>query len=358
MRIAQVAPLCESCPPQLYGGTERVVSILTEELVRQGHEVTLFASGDSVTGAKLVSPCKQALRLNAECQDPLAYHMMLVHRIARSAHLFDVIHFHIDYLHFPSFAPTWRKTLTTLHGRLDLPDLAPLMREFSMMPLVSISNAQRAPLAWANWYGTVYHGLPRDLYGLGRGAGGYLAFIGRISPEKGPERAIEIARRAGLPLIIAAKVDRVDREYYKARVEPLLNDPLIEYIGEVDDAEKRALLADATAVLFPIDWPEPFGLVLIEAMACGTPAIAFRRGAVAEIIEQGRTGLVVDSIEEAVAAIPVVQGLDRVKIREAFEERFLVDRMARDYVALYGDLLRRSEADGTQHRTAAEAGDG
>jgi glycosyltransferase involved in cell wall biosynthesis len=359
MRIAQVAPLCESCPPQLYGGTERVVSHLTEELVRQGHEVTLFASGDSRTSATLSSPCAQALRLDPKCQDPLAYHMMLVNRVARNAHLFDIIHFHIDYLHFPSFAPSWNRTLTTLHGRLDLPDLAPLMREFAMMPLVSISNAQRAPLSSANWYGTVAHGLPPDLYNLGRGEGGYLAFIGRISPEKGPESAIEIARRAGLPLVIAAKVDKVDRDYYKARVEPLLDDPLIEFIGEVDDSEKGALLGDAMALLFPIDWPEPFGLVMIEAMAAGTPVIAFRRGAVSEIVEDGVTGFVVDSIDAAVAAIPAAQRLDRRMIRRRFDERFQVERMTREYVDLYSEVLRRGcDGNNRKRHTAAEAGDG
>ena len=229
MRIAQVAPLFESCPPQLYGGTERVVSHLTEELVRQGHDVTLFASGDSRTLAVLEPPCERALRLDPQCRDPLAHHMVLINRVARNAHLFDFIHFHTDYLHFPLFASRWRKTLTTLHGRLDLPDLPPLMREFPMMPLASISDAQRAPLSWANWCGTVHHGLPPDLFAFGRGAGGYLAFLGRISPEKGPERAIAIARRVGMPLVIAAKVDKVDHDYYKAEIRPLLNDPLIEF---------------------------------------------------------------------------------------------------------------------------------
>ncbi len=358
MRIAQVAPLCESCPPQLYGGTERVVSHLTEELVRQGHEVTLFASGDSRTTATLEAPCERALRLDPQCRDPLAHHMVLVNRVARHAHLFDIIHFHIDYLHFPLFASRSGKTLTTFHGRLDLPDLPPLLREFPMMPLVSISDAQRAPMPWANWHGTVYHGLPPDLFSLGRGEGGYLAFLGRISPEKGPERAIEIARRIGLPLIIAAKIDKVDQDYYQEQIQPLLNDPLIEFIGEVNDEEKGALLGDATALLFPIDWPEPFGLVQIEAMACGTPVIAFRRGAVPEIIEPGVTGIIVDGVDQAVAAIPATIELDRWVIRQRFEERFQIERMTRDYVALYRDILYRAAVTDQKPTTAADAGDG
>ncbi|MGA8759825.1 MAG: glycosyltransferase family 4 protein [Stellaceae bacterium] len=357
MRIAQVAPLCESCPPQLYGGTERVVSHLTEELVRQGHEVTLFASGDSRTKATLEAPCERALRLDPGCRDPLAHHMVLVNRVARNAHLFDIIHFHIDYLHFPLFAPRWGKTLTTLHGRLDLPDLAPLMREFPMMPLVSISDAQRAPLSWANWYGTVHHGLPPDLFSPGHGKGGYLAFVGRISPEKGPERAIEIARRVGLPLVIAAKVDEADYEYYTTQVEPLLNDPLIEFIGEVNDDEKGALLGDAAALLFPIDWPEPFGLVQIEAMACGTPVIAFRRGAVPEIIDPGVTGFIVDGLDEAVAAVPEALRLDRDMIRQRFDDRFQVERMTRDYVSFYRKILHFGAVSDRKPTTAADAGD-
>jgi glycosyltransferase involved in cell wall biosynthesis len=356
MRIAQVAPLFESCPPQLYGGTERVVSHLTEELVRQGHDVTLFASGDSQTRAVLEAPCKRALRLDPRCRDPLAHHMVLVHRVACRAHLFDIIHFHIDYLHFPLFASLWAKTLTTLHGRLDLPDLPPVFREFPMMPLVSISEAQRAPVRWANWYGTVHHGLPPNLFSLGRGEGGYLASLGRICPEKRPDWAIEIARQAGLPLVIAAKVDKVDEQYFREQIQPLLNDPLIEFIGEIDDTEKGAFLGDAAAVLFPIDWPEPFGLVQIEAMACGTPVIAFRRGAVPEITAPGITGYLVDSIDEAITAIPSALRLDRSAIRRHFEERFGVARMARDYVELYEKMLRHG-AD-RRPRTAAEADDG
>jgi glycosyltransferase involved in cell wall biosynthesis len=353
MKIAQVAPLYESCPPKLYGGIERVVSYLTEELVRQGHEVTLFASGDSKTKAQLQAPCVRALRLDSQCKDPLPYHFISLYRLARVADAFDIIHFHTDYLHFPLFAQQWSKTLTTLHGRLDLPDLAPILREFEMMPLVSISNAQRAPMPWANWYGTVHHGLPPNLYGDGCGDGGYLAFIGRICPEKRPDWAIEIARRAGLPLTIAAKVDKADRTYYKTRIKPLLKDPLVEFIGEIGDDEKGAFLADAAALLFPIDWPEPFGLVLIEAMANGTPVIAFGRGSVPEIVDHGVTGLIVDSIDEAVVAVPLAKAVDRVAIRRRFEERFSVERMASDYLELYNAVLRRGTVDAVLSSAAA-----
>jgi len=353
MRIAQVAPLYESCPPQLYGGTERVVSYLTEELVRQGHEVTLFASGDSRTEAVLQAPCDRALRLDPECRDPLPYHFISLYRLARIAVAFDVIHFHTDYLHFPLFAQHRGKTLTTLHGRLDLPDLPPLMREFAMMPLVSISNAQRTPMPWANWYGTVYHGLPTSLYAAGWGDGGYLAFIGRICPEKRPDLAIEIARRAGLPLTIAAKVDKADRTYYKTKIKPLLKDPRIEFIGEIGDSDKGALLGDATALLFPVDWPEPFGLAVIEAMANGTPVIAFGRGSLPEIVEHAVTGFIVENVDEAVAAVPLAKALDRVAIRRRFEERFSVERMARDYVALYETVLCHGAMDGALNSAAA-----
>jgi glycosyltransferase involved in cell wall biosynthesis len=341
MRIAQVAPLYESCPPQLYGGTERVVSYLTEELVRQGHEVTLFASGDSRTAAVLKAPCERALRLDPNCKDPLAYYLVLLNRVARSADAFDIIHFHMDFLHFPLFAPLWGKTLTTAHGRLDLPDLPPVFEEFPMMPLVSISDAQRTPVPWANWHGTVYHGLPTDLYERGRGDGGYLAFIGRISPEKGVDRAIEIARRAGIPLKIAAKVDKVDVAYYNSKIKRLLKSPGIEFIGEIGEKEKGPFLGGAIALLFPIDWPEPFGLVTIEAMANGTPVIAFDRGAVREVVDHGVTGVVVDSVDEAVALLPQALALDRKAIRRHFEGRFSVERMAREYVALYSEVARR-----------------
>ena len=345
MRIAQFAPLYESCPPQLYGGTERVVSYLTEELVRQGHQVTLFASGDSQTQATLEAPCTRALRLDACCKDTLPYHLISLYRLARNAGAFDILHFHTDYLHFPLFAPYWGKMLTTLHGRLDLPDLPPIFREFAMLPLASISNAQREPLPWANWYGTVYHGLPRNLYHRGCGDGGYLAFIGRICPEKRPDWAIEIAHRVGLQLIIAAKVDHVDRAYYETTIKPLLKHPRIEFIGEIGERDKGAFLGGALALLFPVDWPEPFGLVTVEAMATGTPVIAFGRGSVPEIIDHGVTGFVVDSVEEAAAAVPLARTLDRAAIRRRFEDRFTVERMASDYLALYESILRRGIVD-------------
>jgi len=269
----------------------------------------------------------------------------MLNGVARSAEEFDIIHFHVDFLHFPLFARLWGKTLTTTHGRLDLPDLPPLFREFPMLALVSISDAQRAPAPWASWHGTVHHGLPTDLYLPGRGDGGYLAFIGRISPEKGVEKAIEIARRVGIPLKIAAKVDKADIDYYNHKIKRLLKGPGVEFIGEIGDRDKGEFLGRAMALLFPIDWPEPFGLVMIEAMANGTPIIAFRRGSVPEIIDEGLTGFVVDSVERAVAAIPRVAALDRSDVRRCFEERFSVRRMARDYIGLYDDVLHRSSID-------------
>jgi len=339
MRIAQVAPLYESVPPKLYGGTERVVSYLTEELVRQGHDVTLFASGDSVTRARLVAPTRRSLRLDAMCVDQLAHHMLLLEAVFRDTRTFDVLHFHIDYLHFLLSKRQATPHVTTLHGRLDLPDLQPLYRGFPGVPLISISNAQRVPLPHANWVGTVYHGLPRDLYTFRERPGGYLAFLGRISPEKRLDRAIQIARRIGMPIKIAAKVDSVDREYFEARIAPLINDRRVEYVGEVGEAEKDEFLGNAYALLFPIDWPEPFGLVMIEAMACGTPVIAYRRGAVPEVVDDGRTGFIVDSLEDAVSAAERVSGLDRRRCRAVFEERFTAERMVRDYVAIYTRLV-------------------
>jgi glycosyltransferase involved in cell wall biosynthesis len=341
MRIAQVAPLYESVPPKLYGGTERVVSYLTEELVRQGHEVTLFASGDSQTHARLISPCSRSLRLDPNCVDQLCSHMVLLDQVLQRAAEFDVIHFHIDYLHFPATRRCRTPHVTTLHGRLDLPDLPPLYRRFSDVPVVSISDAQRQPLAWANWQGTVYHGLPSDLIQFHPQPEGYLAFVGRIAPEKRPDRAIEIARRCGRPLKIAAKVDRVDREYFERTIKPLLDGPDVEYVGEIGEHQKSDFFGNAAALLFPIDWPEPFGLVMIESMACGTPVVAWRCGSVPEVIEESVTGFVCDSIDEMVQAALRAGQLSRRRCRQEFESRFQAARMADDYVQIYRRLLDR-----------------
>jgi glycosyltransferase involved in cell wall biosynthesis len=338
MKIAQIAPLYESCPPRLYGGTERVVSYLTEELVRLGHDVTLFASGDSITGAALDPGCVSSLRL-ANCQDPLVYHLAMLHRVGQRAAEFDILHFHTDYLHFPLFAGMAGKTLTTLHGRLDIPDLPVMMRQFEMMPLVSISEAQRRPMTWANWHDTVHHGLPEQLYRHRGGEGGYLAFLGRMSPEKGVDRAVEIARRSGWRLRLAAKVDPLDELYFERKIKPLLQDPQVDFIGEIGEVDKNAFLGDAAALLFPIDWPEPFGLVVIEAMATGTPVIAFGSGSVPEIIEEGVTGFIVDDVESAAAAVPLALRLDRRLVRRRFEQRFTAERMALDYLTIYRQLV-------------------
>jgi glycosyltransferase involved in cell wall biosynthesis len=338
VRIAQVAPLYESVPPKLYGGTERVVSYLTEELVRQGHEVTLFASGDSITRAELVPACPRALRLDEACVDRLAPHFVMLERVLRQAHRFDVIHFHIDYLHYPLSRRQSVAHVTTLHGRLDLPELPALYDIFPDVPVVSISDAQRRPLPQANWQATVYHGLP-DTLRLRERPGDYLAFLGRISPEKRVDRAVEIARRAGMKLKVAAKIDAVDRDYFRAEVEPLFRDPMVEYVGEIGERDKGEFLGNAHALLFPIDWPEPFGLVMIEAMACGTPVVAYRRGSVPEVIDDGVTGFVVEDVEEAVLAVAKAGFLDRARVRRVFDERFSAARMASDYVAVYRRLI-------------------
>jgi glycosyltransferase involved in cell wall biosynthesis len=340
MRIAQIAPLHERVPPKLYGGTERVVAFLTEELVRQGHEVTLFASGDSETSAKLVRCCDMALRLNPEVRDTLPYHMIMLDAVRRRIDEFDILHFHIDVLHAPLMREFADRTLTTLHGRLDLPDLVPFYAAFGDLPLASISNDQQGYLKDVNWLGTVHHGLPRNLLPFSQKGGGYLAFLGRIAPEKGPDRAIEIATRCGMPLKIAAKVDRVDQAYWEEKIRPMVKaNSDVEFIGEIGESDKADFLGGGAALLFPIDWPEPFGLVMIEAMACGTPVIAYRRGSVSEIVQDNVSGFVVDTIEEAVAAVRRVADLDRAKVRAAFERRFTAERMARDYVALYRQLL-------------------
>jgi len=351
MRIAQVAPLYESVPPKYYGGTERVVSYLTEELVRQGHEVTLFASGDSVTKARLVAACPHSLRLDKHCVDQMAHHILLLEQVIRRADQFDIVHFHVDYLHFALSRRQPTAHVTTLHGRLDIPDLVPLYQEFSDMPVVSISDAQREPLPWVNWQATVYHGLPEDLYSFRAAPGTYLAFLGRISPEKGVDRAIEIAKRVRMPLKIAGKVDRVDEDYFESVVNPLLRDPLVEYIGEIGEGEKDEFLGNAYALLFPIDWPEPFGLVMIEALACGTPVIAYRRGSVPEVMGEGRTGFMVKGLEEAVEAVGRVPELRRERCREIFAQRFTAPRMAGDYLRVYERLIehkaeRASKAEG------------
>ena len=348
MHVAQVAPLYESVPPKYYGGTERVVSYLTEELVRQGHQVTLFASGDSVTKAHLVAPCSRSLRLDGHCVDQLAHYIVMLEQVFCEAQAFDLLHFHIDYLHFPLSSRQSTPTLTTLHGRLDIPDLVPVYWMFPSVPVVSISQAQREPLPWLNWQGTVYHGLPEDLYTFREQPGTYLAFLGRISPEKRVDRAIDIAKRVGIPLKIAAKVDRVDREYYTEVIKPLLDHPLIEYVGEVGEGEKDAFLGEAYALLFPIDWPEPFGLVMIEALACGTPVIAYRRGSVPEVLEDGVTGWIVEGLEEAVQAVERVATISRTRCRQVFEERFSASRMAQDYLRIYLRLL-----EGETERAAA-----
>lgn len=343
MKIAQIAPLMESVPPRLYGGTERIVSYLTEELVSLGHEVTLFASGDSITAANLVPCVPKALRLDASVRDTIPYYMLMLDRVRQRVDDFDVLHFHIDQFHFPLFRSIAGRTVTTLHGRQDLPDLLPLYLGFDDMPLVSISNAQRRPVPDANFAGTVHHGIPTRLHhGTAEARGSYLAFLGRISPEKRPDRAISIARALGIPLKIAAKVDRADAAYFKTEIEPLLKGGGVEFIGEINDHQKTQFLGDAQALLFPVDWPEPFGLSMIEAMACGTPVLAFRCGSVPEIVEDGITGAVVETVDEAIAALPRVIALDRKKVRQRFEQRFSATRMAKDYVSIYRSLLATS----------------
>jgi glycosyltransferase involved in cell wall biosynthesis len=343
LKIAQIAPLIESVPPRLYGGTERIVSYLTEELVALGHEVTLFASGDSITAANLVPCVPKALRLEAGVRDPIPYYMLMLDRVRQRADEFDVLHFHIDQFHFPLFRSIAGRTVTTLHGRQDLPDLLPLYLGFGDMPLVSISNAQRRPVPNANFAGTVHHGIPAALHRATTEAhGGYLAFLGRISPEKRPDRAISIARALGIPLKIAAKVDRVDEIYFKTEIEPMLEAGGVEFIGEINEHQKTQFLSDAQVLLFPVDWPEPFGLSMIEAMACGTPVLAFRCGSVPEIVEDGVTGAIVETMEEAIEALPRVIEFNRKKVRQRFEQRFSATRMANDYVGIYRSLLAKS----------------
>lgn len=341
MKIAQIAPLAESCPPRLYGGTERIVATLTDQLVAMGHEVTLFASGDSGTAAELVRCTDMALRLNPAVREHLPYTMIMLDEVRRRAPEFDLLHFHIDILQFPIIRPFANRTVTTLHGRLDLPDLRPFYAAFPDIPLASISQSQRLPMPQnLNWVGNVYHGLPRDRFAFSpQPKGDYLAFLGRISPEKRPDRAIEIALRAGIPLKIAAKVDRADQAYWDNVIHPMIQDnPLMEYLGEVNEREKADFLGNALALLFPIDWPEPFGLVMIESMACGTPVIATRCGSVPEVIDEGVTGFIVDTVDEAVMAVQRAVNLDRGGVRARFEQRFTAERMAHDYVDIYTAL--------------------
>jgi glycosyltransferase involved in cell wall biosynthesis len=340
MRIAQIAPLFEAVPPKLYGGTERVVSSLTEALVEMGHDVTLFASGDSVTSAKLDPPWPRALRLDPDIRDWVATYAVMIEYVRQRAHLFDVLHFHIDYFPNSVFLRQDVPFLTTLHGRLDLPELGVVYSTFPQVPLISISDNQRTPLPNVGWAGTVYHGMSETLLTpLPVANRDYFAFLGRISPEKGIERAIQIAGRAGVKLKVAAKVDKADAAYFKASVEPLLADANVEFIGEINDAQKPAFLSGAKALLFPIDWPEPFGLVMIEAMACGCPIIAMRRGSVPEVMDDGVTGFVVNSVDEAVAACARLDEIDRAGVRARFEQRFTARRMAEDYVAIYRRLI-------------------
>lgn len=343
MKIAQVAPLSEAVPPKLYGGTERIVSFLTEELVKLGHDVTLLASGDSCTSARLIGVVPEALRLDAKCEDMLAPHIVQLKKVLEMEKEFDIIHFHTDYLNFLIEDLLNTPHLTTLHGKLTIPELQMVYNAFGEQPVVSISNHQRLPLPQANFIGTIHHGIPEDLFKKGNGEGKYLAFLGRISPEKRCDRAIEMAIASNIPLVIAAKVDKADKEYFKEKIEPMLQHPLVSFIGEINEDQKQEFLGKAKALLFPIDWPEPFGLVMIEAMACGTPVIAWNKGSVPEIIEDGENGFIVNSMEEAVDAISKLDLLDRNRVRSNFEERFTASRMAADYLELYRQIISKKK---------------
>jgi glycosyltransferase involved in cell wall biosynthesis len=360
VKIAQIAPLIESCPPQLYGGTERIVSYLTEELVRQGHDVTLFASGDSRTSARLEAFSEKALRLDPKVGDPTPYHMVMLDSVRARANEFDVLHFHVDVLHYPIIHNFIDRTVTTIHGRLDQQELQHVHSAFADAPLVAISNDQRQSLPSANWVGTVYHGLPHDLLPFNPAPkGDYLAFLGRVAPEKGPDRAIEIAARAGAKLKMAAKIDDSDQAYWETVIEPLVAaHPNVEFVGEVNEGQKGTFLGNAQALLFPIDWPEPFGMVMIEAIACGTPVIAFAKGSVPEVIDNGVSGFLVDDIAEAVATIKQLYQFDRTQARRSFERRFTIERVAREYLDIYHALpgvlaaeqarLKEVSADGSE----------
>jgi glycosyltransferase involved in cell wall biosynthesis len=338
MRIAQIAPLTEAVPPKLYGGTERVVHWLTEELVALGHDVSLFASGDSRTSAKLEAGWPRALRLDNAIRDANALHLAMLERVRQRAHEFDFLHFHLDYYPFSLFSRQAMPFVTTLHGRLDLPELQPIFNIFTSVPVISISNAQRRPVPQARWVRTIYHGLPETMLQPKSMRPSYLAFLGRIAPEKAVDRAIRVAEQSGIPLRIAAKVDRADQDYYQEKIRPLIKPPYVEYIGEIGDHEKSDFLSGAHALLATIDWPEPFGLVMIEAMACGTPVIAFNRGSVPELIDVGVTGFVVEDELGAIGAVEQLSELDRSKVRARFEERFTARRMAQEYLEVYRSL--------------------
>ena len=347
MRIAQIAPLHESVPPKMYGGTERILSWLTESLVEKGHDVTLFASGDSKTKAKLVPIVPRALRLEGGYMvDKVGYHALMYEKVLKVASDFDIIHFHSDYAHLSYVRLMKTPTLTTTHSRLDYLPLADIWRENSDFPIVSISEAQRRPIPWLNWHGNVHHGMPVDMFSLNEKPSDYILFLGRICPEKRPDRAIEIAKKAGLKLIIAAKVDPVDVEYFHKEIEPLLQDPLIEFIGEVNDSQKQELIGNALALIHPIEFPEPFGIVMIESLACGTPIVAFRTGSIPEVVDEGITGFVVDDIQSAVEALSKVHTLSRKRCREVFETRFTSSRMVDDYVAIYEKVILHSKMTG------------
>jgi glycosyltransferase involved in cell wall biosynthesis len=358
MKIAQVAPLIESVPPRFYGGTERIVSYLTEELVRLGHDVTLFASGDSITSAELAPCSTRALRLDPSVRDIIPHFMLMIDKVREHADEFDILHFHIDLFHFPLFRSLAARTLTTLHGRQDLGDLKPFYSRFGEMPLVSISDDQRKPLPHANFVATIHHGIPAELHRPSFEQGSYLAFLGRISPEKRPDRAIRIARAAGIPLKIAAKVDKVDEDYFRNDILPLLDGPGVEFIGEISEREKTKFLGEAAALLFPVDWPEPFGLVMIEAMACGTPVLAFRGGSIPEVIDVGVTGNLVESEEEAIAALPAILSYDRRVVRQRFEQRFTATRMAQNYVSTYRQLLKTRTSSPKPRQLGINGGNG
>ncbi len=342
MRIAQVAPLYESVPPKTYGGTERVVSWLTEELVRVGHEVTLFASGDSMTTARLVPCCPQSLRLSTDCIDQTAHHFVQLEKVLQEKDEFDLIHFHTDYLHFPISSREDYLSVTTLHGRLDIPDLVPLYEIYAPMPVISISNAQRDPLPHLHWQGTAYHGFPPETYKPYTKPGKYLAFLGRTSPEKGLDKAIDIAKKLGMPLKVAAKIDKVDQDYFDSCIKPALDCKDIEFLGEIGYPDKNKFLGEAIALLFPICWPEPFGIVMIEAMACGTPVIAYPFGSVPEVMRDGVSGFIVPDLDGAVEAVKKIDQLDRKQIRKYFEQRFTAARMAQDYLRIYERVLRKA----------------